>query len=487
MIRRWRKRPLRLRLTIASFLLSVLVAAGAVAASVAVLHVEVDSAIRSRLQDRAAALVATIDTSGGRVDIRGEDDLLLDSPNWVFDGTGKQIEGSHPRGAVGVEVHRLGAATARTTSRSGLLHLLAIPVRSRGRIVAVAVTGVDEAPYEATLASITTDGALLGILAVLGATGLAALVLGRAARLRLHGVDRIAWRHCDSVKGTLLRDEGARPHRGGMNISIETAQARPMAATMLNKVPHVTLLFWLVKICSTTVGETGADFLNGTLGLGLGGTTLIAAAVLAVGLTAQFAVRRYIPAIYWTNVVVISVVGTLFSDNLVDGWGVPLALSTLIFALGLAAAFTAWYLSEHTLSIHTIVTRRREAFYWTAILFAFALGTSAGDWFAEGMALGYLPSAAIFAGAIAVVAVARFGFTASDVLTFWIAYVLTRPLGASLGDLFTQSTNGGGLGVSTALVSDAFLLVIVGGIVAFTVQQRLAGRRRHLAGIVADV
>ena len=189
MIRRWRKRPLRLRLTIASFLLSVLVAAGAVAASVAVLHVEVDSTIRSRLQDRAAALVATIDTSGGRVDIRGEDDLLLDSPNWVFDGTGKQIDGSHPRGAVGVEVHRFGASTARTTSRSGLLHLLAIPVRSRGRIAAVAVTGVDEAPYEATLASITTDGALLGILAVLGATGLAALVLGLAGRLRLrlHG------------------------------------------------------------------------------------------------------------------------------------------------------------------------------------------------------------------------------------------------------------------------------------------------------------
>lgn len=256
---------------------------------------------------------------------------------------------------------------------------------------------------------------------------------------------------------------------------------------MLNKVPQVTLLFWLVKICSTTVGETGADFLNGTIGLGLSGTTLVAAGVLALGLVAQLAVRRYVPAIYWTNVVVISVVGTLFSDDLVDGWGVPLAVSTVLFALALAVTFSAWYLTERTLSIHTIVTRRREAFYWIAILFAFALGTSAGDWFAEGMGLGYLPSAAVFAGAIAVVAVARFGFRASDVLTFWIAYVLTRPLGASLGDLFTQRTEDGGLGFGTAVVSDVFLLVIVGGVVVLTVQQRLEGRRQHLAGVVAGI
>lgn len=257
----------------------------------------------------------------------------------------------------------------------------------------------------------------------------------------------------------------------------QSRSPRPVVATMLNKVPQVTLLFWLVKICSTTVGETGADFLNDTLGFGLTGTTLVAAGALAVGLAVQFAVRRYIPATYWTNVVVISVVGTLFSDNLVDGWGVPLSVSTLIFAVGLAVAFLAWYRSERTLSIHTIVTRRREAFYWIAILFAFALGTSAGDWFAEGMGLGYLPSAAVFAGAIGVVAVARFGFKASEVLTFWIAYVLTRPLGASLGDLFTQSKSDGGLGFGTGAVSDAFLLIIVGGVVVFTLQQRFAGRR----------
>lgn len=262
-----------------------------------------------------------------------------------------------------------------------------------------------------------------------------------------------------------------------MSRRIDAHPVRPVIATMLNKVPEVTLLFWLVKICSTTVGETGADFLNVTLGLGLTGTTVAAAALLAVGLVGQFSARRYIPWLYWADIVVISVVGTLFSDNLVDGLGVPLAVSTGIFAFLLAATFTAWFAVERSLSIHSIVTRRREAFYWAAILFAFALGTSAGDWFAEGIGLGYLPSVAVFAGAIAVVAVARFGFKASAVVTFWVAYVLTRPLGASIGDLLTQAPKDGGLGFGTAVVSDAFLAVILGGVVVFTVQAWRADRR----------
>lgn len=180
MTERRQRRRLRLRLTIASFLLSALVTAGAVAASVAALHVEVDATIRNALHDRAAALVATIDTAHGKVDIAGADDLLLDSPNWVFDAAGTQVEGSHPHGAVRAAVHRLGGSTRRTTAAAGSLRLIALPVRHGGRIVAVAVTGVDEAPYDATIASITRDGTLLGVLAVLGATGLAALVLARS-------------------------------------------------------------------------------------------------------------------------------------------------------------------------------------------------------------------------------------------------------------------------------------------------------------------
>lgn len=207
----WRHHRLRIRLTVASFLLSALVVAGAVAASVAVLHAEVDSTIRGRLHDRAVALVAATDTSGGRVDIAGADDLLLDSPNWVFDGSGNQIEGSHLQGATGRVVRRLGASTTRTTARVGALHLLALPVRSRGRVAAVAVTGVDQTPYEATLSTITRDGVLLGVLAVLGATGLAGLLLSRSLGPMTAMTDRAAeWsRHRSGSRFALgpARDE----------------------------------------------------------------------------------------------------------------------------------------------------------------------------------------------------------------------------------------------------------------------------------------
>ena len=270
-----------------------------------------------------------------------------------------------------------------------------------------------------------------------------------------------------------------------MTPSTEIRRPRSAAATMLNKVPEVTVLFWLVKICSTTVGETGADFLNDTLGFGLTLTTVVTVVLLALGLAWQFALRRYVPAVYWMNVVFISVAGTLFSDNLVDGWGVPLAASTALFAVALTVTFVAWYRSERTLSIHSITTRRREAFYWAAILFAFALGTSAGDWLAEGLGLGYLPSALLFAAVIGVIAVARFGFKAGAVPTFWAAYVMTRPLGASIGDLLSQSTRDGGLGVGTAWTSDAFLVVIIGGIVAFTLQQRHDRRQQRLVDAIA--
>lgn len=173
-------RRIRVRLTIASFLLSALVVAGALAGSVAVLHTEVEATIRARLHDRAASLVAATVISDRSVDIAGADDLLLDSPNWVFDGAGHRIEGADLRGPAGAVVRRLGASTRRASAQVGPLHLLATPLHRRGRLAAVAVTGVDESPYVATLAAITRDGVLLGVLAVLGATGLAALVLSRS-------------------------------------------------------------------------------------------------------------------------------------------------------------------------------------------------------------------------------------------------------------------------------------------------------------------
>ncbi len=251
---------------------------------------------------------------------------------------------------------------------------------------------------------------------------------------------------------------------------------RSAGRILATKVPQATLLFWVVKILSTTVGETGADFLNDTLGLGLTLTTAIVAALFAVTLTVQFALRRYVPIVYWINVVIISVVGTLFSDNLVDGYGVPLAVTTGVFGVLLTVTFVSWWLTERTLSIHSITTSRREVFYWLAVLFAFALGTSAGDWFAEGMGLGYLPSAAVFTGALAVVAALYFGVRRGPVLAFWAAYVLTRPLGASTGDLLSQPTKAGGLGLGTTVTSDVFLVVIALALAVFTVLDRRSPR-----------
>src|SRR5262249_26047006 len=155
---------------------------------------------------------------------------------------------------------------------------------------------------------------------------------------------------------------------------------------------------------------------------------------LIVALIFQFASDRYKPGIYWLSVVLISVVGTLISDNLVDGYGVSLETTTIIFSIALAVTFGWWYASERTLSIHTIFTTRREAFYWAAVLFTFALGTSAGDLISERAGLGYLNSVFLFAGAIAVVALAHFRFRTNAILSFWVAYILTRPLGASIGD-----------------------------------------------------
>src|SRR3954462_2810690 len=150
---------------------------------------------------------------------------------------------------------------------------------------------------------------------------------------------------------------------GAMTATTSTGQAPSLGRTMLNKVPEVTLFFWIIKIMCTTVGETAADYLNVNLGFGLTNTTYFTGALLAVLLLAQFRLARYVPAVYWSVVVVISVFGTLITDNMTDGYNIPLTTSTPIFAAILAAVFGDWYAVERTLSIHTIVTTRREAFY----------------------------------------------------------------------------------------------------------------------------
>ena len=241
---------------------------------------------------------------------------------------------------------------------------------------------------------------------------------------------------------------------------------------MLNKVPEVTLFFWIIKILATTVGETAADFLNTNLSLGLTGTTFVMTGILIVVLFFQFRLRKYVPGVYWLAVVLISVVGTLITDNLVDNFGVALQTTTILFAVALAATFAVWYASEKTLSIHTIVTTKREGFYWAAVLFTFALGTAAGDLTAEKLAVGYWQSALIFGGLIGVVYLAHAKFKLNAILAFWIAYILTRPLGASIGDYLSQSRDDGGLNLGTTVTSVIFLLTILAVVAYLSITKR---------------
>jgi uncharacterized membrane-anchored protein len=259
---------------------------------------------------------------------------------------------------------------------------------------------------------------------------------------------------------------------------MNSAQALPSQVApsygrrMLNKVPEITLYFWVIKILCTTVGETFADNLNENLGLGLTNTSYIMGAVLIAVIIAQFRARKYVPGIYWLAVVLVSVVGTLVSDNLVENYGVTLETTTIAFSICLIATFATWYWSEHTLSVHTIVTTKREAFYWATILFTFALGTSAGDLISEKLEFGYLPTVGIFAGAIAVIAFCHFVLRLNAILSFWLAYVLTRPLGASIGDYLASPTEEGGLGLGTTMTSIIFLSTILALVVFLAISKR---------------
>ncbi|MDW5316944.1 hypothetical protein [Rhizobium sp. PL01] len=240
------------------------------------------------------------------------------------------------------------------------------------------------------------------------------------------------------------------------------------APGLLNRVPRVTVDFWLIKLMAVTMGETAADYLAVNMGLGLTATSLIMTAVLVVALVLQFAQKRYIPWAYWLAVVLISVVGTLVTDNLVDNLGVPLETNTIAFALLLAVTFAIWYAMEKTLSIHSIYTTRREAFYWLAILLTFALGTSAGDLVAEKFEFGYLVTAIIFAVIIAAITAAYYVLKLNSILAFWLAYILTRPMGASIGDLLSQPREYGGLGCGTIVTSAMFLGIIIATVIYMT-------------------
>ena len=263
---------------------------------------------------------------------------------------------------------------------------------------------------------------------------------------------------------------------------MDTRLAREVPS-LLNKVPQVALGFWIIKILSTTVGETGADFLAVNVGLGTAVTGGAMAGLLAVALAAQVRAQRYVPWLYWLTVVLVSIVGTQITDLLTDKLGVSLYVSTAVFSVVLLALFAIWYRVEHTLSIQSIDTRRRALFYWAAILCTFALGTAAGDLATEALGLGFQLGIVAFGALIALAAVA-YWLGANKVLAFWLAYILTRPLGAALGDFLSQSQSYGGLGLGAMLTSVVFLAVIV-VLVAFA--QRHEGRIARAAHAASAV
>ena len=248
-----------------------------------------------------------------------------------------------------------------------------------------------------------------------------------------------------------------------------TALGEPLSLS--NKVPEVTIYFWIIKVMATTVGETAADLLSTRLDFGLTVTSYVMSAVFIGFLILQVRARRYQAPLYWVTVVLISIVGTLISDNLVDGMGISLVTTSIAFALVLAAVFTIWSFMEGTLSIHTIFTVRRELFYWAAILFTFAMGTSLGDLLAERLDLGYGQALTVFGAMIGVVALLDYALKMDGILSFWLAYILTRPLGASLGDLLAKPLIAGGWGWGTITTSLIFLAVILLLVVFLTISR----------------
>lgn len=227
---------------------------------------------------------------------------------------------------------------------------------------------------------------------------------------------------------------------------------------MLSKVPQITLFFWIIKILTTGMGEVTSDFLARSIEPVV--AVAISAVVLLITLIIQFSVKRYVAWIYWINVVMVSVFGTMAADVLHVGFGISYSASTIFFAIALAIVFTVWYLKEKTLSIHSIHTRRREVFYWLTVLTTFALGTAVGDMTASTMKLGYLYSGILFAGLFLIPVIAYKVFKLNEIFTFWFAYIVTRPLGASVADWMGAPVQNGGLGIGTGIVSLALTVII---------------------------
>lgn len=238
----------------------------------------------------------------------------------------------------------------------------------------------------------------------------------------------------------------------------------------INRVARLGFLFWVIKIFSTTVGETAADYVSQNLNLGLVLTTILMG-VITVGVTIwNFRQKKYFPPAYWSLIVMMSIEGTLITDLLVDQFGVSLLILDVVFAVAMVLLFYFWYKKEHSLSIHSINNDNREIFYWLIVLTTFALGTGVGDTVSEHLNFGYLNSLILFGSIFTLAGVLYYFKVISGVLAFWIAFIVTRPIGASLGDLFIQPAKNGGLGISLILINIIFFVVIIASVVYLSVK-----------------
>ena len=249
-----------------------------------------------------------------------------------------------------------------------------------------------------------------------------------------------------------------------------TAQATHLIKQALRKVPEVTIYFWIIKLLTTAMGETTSDYLvrnlNPIIAVAIGGIGL------AVALILQLTVRRYVAWIYWLAVAMVAIFGTMAADVIHVELGIPYLASTASFTVALAIIFVIWYANEKTLSIHSISTRRRELFYWAAVITTFALGTAAGDMTATTLGLGYFSSGVLFAVLIALPALGYRLFGLNEIFAFWFAYILTRPLGASFADWMGKSQSVGGVGLGTGQVSLGLAILIIGFVGYLTVTRK---------------
>ncbi|HZU68829.1 MAG TPA: hypothetical protein VFA09_16245 [Ktedonobacteraceae bacterium] len=243
------------------------------------------------------------------------------------------------------------------------------------------------------------------------------------------------------------------------DLSVLDTRPMPRVVQGLRKVPEITIYFWIIKLLTTAMGESTSDYLvhaiDPVIAVGLGGIGLLIALIL------QFYVRRYVAWIYWLAALMVAVFGTMAADAVHIVLGVPYVVSTVFFAIVLAIIFVVWYRSEKTLSIHSITTRRRELFYWAAIMATFALGTATGDLTAFTFNLGFFPSAVLFMIVIAIPAIGYFLFGLNEIFAFWFAYIITRPLGASFADWFGKPRDVRGLGLGDGVVSVVLAILII--------------------------